>query len=245
MDKLLGLAESYAVNAVLCAGDLFDEPAPRRPGGSELLRLFDRRKWSDRPVFLLPGNHDPLRPNSVWAEGPSPSAPDCRRGSTWWIATISNSRSRTKRCCTPCRAAVRRARTIRRCGSRARAAGDARIRIGMVHGQTFDVAGPSDQLSHRRRRDRSSEGSTISRWATRTGSASFRPRRRPAVYPGAPEAATFGETDAGHVAMVLFPRQGRPPIVQKHPVSRWRWRTEQCTGVAQLEGLRMTISRIA
>jgi DNA repair exonuclease SbcCD nuclease subunit len=28
VDRLLGAAESYSVNAVLCAGDLFDTPAP-------------------------------------------------------------------------------------------------------------------------------------------------------------------------------------------------------------------------
>jgi len=33
-----------------------------------LLRLFERRNWRSRPVFLLPGNHDPLQPNSVWSE---------------------------------------------------------------------------------------------------------------------------------------------------------------------------------
>ena len=43
VDKVLGVAESYAVNAVLCAGDLFDEPAPSEMWWRELLRLFERR----------------------------------------------------------------------------------------------------------------------------------------------------------------------------------------------------------
>src|SRR5215831_5988446 len=67
VDRLLGLAESFSVNAVLCAGDLFDEPAPPESWWRELARLFERRKWHDRPVFLLPGNHDPLEANSVWS----------------------------------------------------------------------------------------------------------------------------------------------------------------------------------
>ena len=66
VDRLLGLAESFSVNAVLCAGDLFDEPTPAETWWRGLLRLFERRNWTDRPVFLLPGNHDPLEPNSVW-----------------------------------------------------------------------------------------------------------------------------------------------------------------------------------
>jgi DNA repair exonuclease SbcCD nuclease subunit len=64
------------------------------------------------------------------------------------------------------------------------------------------------------------------------------PKAAPAVYPGAPEATTFGESDTGFVAIVLFPRQGRSPIVQKQPVSRWLWRDERCTSLGQLEALR-------
>ena len=67
VDKLLGLAESYMVNAVLCAGDIFDSPAPEELWWKGLLQLFQRRNWQDRPVFLLPGNHDPLQANSVWS----------------------------------------------------------------------------------------------------------------------------------------------------------------------------------
>jgi hypothetical protein len=58
------------------------------------------------------------------------------------------------------------------------------------------------------------------------------------VYPGAPEATTFGEEDTGFVAIVLFPRQGRAPIIQKQLVARWLWREERCTSMEQLEALR-------
>ena len=83
VDKLLGLAESYAVNAVLCAGDLFHDPAPADTWWRELLRLFERRKWKDRPVFLLPGNHDPLWPTSVWADDHP-----FRRGLPDWVHVV-------------------------------------------------------------------------------------------------------------------------------------------------------------
>jgi hypothetical protein len=58
------------------------------------------------------------------------------------------------------------------------------------------------------------------------------------VYPGAPEATTFGEEDTGCVAIVFFPRQGRAPIIQKQLVARWKWREESCTSMEQLEALR-------
>src|SRR5262245_19008081 len=67
VERIFGLAESYSVNAVLCAGDLFDEPAPPENWWRGLLEKINQRKWKDRPLFLLPGNHDPLEANSVWA----------------------------------------------------------------------------------------------------------------------------------------------------------------------------------
>jgi len=41
VDRLFGLAESYAVNAVLCAGDLFDDPRPSEIWWVGLLRLLE------------------------------------------------------------------------------------------------------------------------------------------------------------------------------------------------------------
>jgi DNA repair exonuclease SbcCD nuclease subunit len=67
IDRVFGVAENYAVDAVLCAGDLFDDPSPDVSWWQGFLKLLERRKWSNRPVFLLPGNHDPLQPNSVWS----------------------------------------------------------------------------------------------------------------------------------------------------------------------------------
>jgi DNA repair exonuclease SbcCD nuclease subunit len=63
------------------------------------------------------------------------------------------------------------------------------------------------------------------------------PKECPTVYPGTPEATNFGEQDTGFVAVVFFPRQSRPPIVQKQSVSLWHWREEECKSLGQLEAL--------
>jgi DNA repair exonuclease SbcCD nuclease subunit len=236
VDKLLGLAESYAVNAVLCAGDLFDEPAPSETWWRELLRLFERRKWSNRPVFLLPGNHDPLRPNSVWAEDHP-----FRAGLPAWVHVVDRDdfefalSPEAVLYAVPCRS--RAGADDPTLGIPARQPGDERIRIGMVHGQTFDLA---DHLMNFPIASDAAQQRGLNYLALGDTHAfrEYPPKTSPAVYPGAPEAITFGETEAGQVAIVLFPRQGRPPIIQKHPVARWRWRTEQCTSLAQLDALR-------
>ncbi len=68
LDRIFLAAERFAVDAVLCAGDLFDEPCPDPEWWEQVAARLQKRKWRDRPVFLLPGNHDPLVPESVWAK---------------------------------------------------------------------------------------------------------------------------------------------------------------------------------
>src|SRR5215472_5182746 len=67
--KILDLAQRNTVNAVLCAGDLFDEPTPAPDFWRGLAAVFRNRTGPHPPVFLVPGNHDPLTSESVWAAG--------------------------------------------------------------------------------------------------------------------------------------------------------------------------------
>src|SRR5438132_1159473 len=67
LDRILLTADRYVVDAVLCAGDLFDEPNPPREWWEQAAGRLTK-SLSTRPIFLLPGNHDPLTPESVWAE---------------------------------------------------------------------------------------------------------------------------------------------------------------------------------
>ena len=73
IDTILDAAERHMVHAVVCAGDLFHEADPGPDWWQGLARRFcARRTWPEnRPVFLLPGNHDPLIRTSVyWREHP-------------------------------------------------------------------------------------------------------------------------------------------------------------------------------
>jgi DNA repair exonuclease SbcCD nuclease subunit len=236
VDRILGLAESYAVNAVLCAGDLFHEPSPADTWWRELLRLFERRKWKERPVFLLPGNHDPLWSTSVWAADHA-----FRRGLPDWVHVVDRDdfefplSPEAVLYAVPCRSQAGADDPTARIP--ARQPGDTRIRIGLVHGQTFDSIGY--QMNFPIAPDATVQrGLNYLALGDTHGFRELPPKTAPAVYPGAPEATSFGETDTGFAAIVLFPRQGRPPIIQKHPVNRWHWRSEQCTSLAQLESLR-------
>lgn len=235
VDRLLGLAESFSVNAVLCAGDLFDEPAPPESWWRELARLFERRKWHDRPVFLLPGNHDPLEANSVWSvDHPF------RRALPPWVHVVDRDDYQFQLspdavlCAAPCRSQAGADDLAMRLPRRE--PGDQRIRIGLVHGQTFDIVGHQTNfpIASEAAEQR---GLTYLAIGDTHGFRELPPRTSPTVYPGTPEPTTFGEKETGFVAVVFFPRQGRPPIIQKHLVGRWRWRDESCASLAGLEAL--------
>jgi exonuclease SbcD len=64
LTRIVALAEAEAVDAILCAGDLFEQERIG-PDTAEFLRsTFER---TDRRVFLAPGNHDWLSPRSPYA----------------------------------------------------------------------------------------------------------------------------------------------------------------------------------
>src|SRR6516165_7346818 len=65
--RILDVARRNAVNAVLCVGDIFDDPDPGADFWEGLAKIFQGRGIQHPPVFLVPGNHDPLTPESVWA----------------------------------------------------------------------------------------------------------------------------------------------------------------------------------
>src|ERR1700680_4204971 len=67
--RILDVARRNAVNAVLSVGDIFDDPDPSPDFWEGLARPFQAQPAPPPPVFLIPGNHDPLTAESVWAPG--------------------------------------------------------------------------------------------------------------------------------------------------------------------------------
>jgi DNA repair protein SbcD/Mre11 len=64
LTRIVALAEAESVDAILCAGDLFEQDRIG-PDTVEFMRsAFER---TDRRVFLAPGNHDWLSPRSPYA----------------------------------------------------------------------------------------------------------------------------------------------------------------------------------
>jgi len=67
MENILAAATARRVDLVLIAGDLFDDAAVDR---TTARRAFHILETATCPVYVLPGNHDPLLPGSVWEREP-------------------------------------------------------------------------------------------------------------------------------------------------------------------------------
>jgi DNA repair exonuclease SbcCD nuclease subunit len=235
IDRILAAADQHAVDAVLCAGDLFDEPAPEREWWNPLARKLSATS-SRRPIFLLPGNHDPLQPGSVY----HPEHP-FRRALAPWVQVVD----RDDFTVALNDVAVLHARPCRsRAGQQdpalalpAREPGDERIRIGMVHGSTFDAVDCQTNFpiardaAARRGFDYLAIGDTH-------GFRNVPPDARPpVVYPGAPEATSFGERDAGQVVAVFVSR-ARQVRFRPERVAYWSWTERTVRSLAELRDLR-------
>lgn len=236
IESILGKAEQEDVHAVLCAGDLFDVPEPPTEWWEELLKLFLQRRGWTRPVFLLPGNHDPLTPTSVWA----PTHP-FRQRLPKFVHVIDKDDFTFELApgavlhAVPCRSRSGQLDPTEKIPPRA--PGDARIRIGMAHGTTFDLDGHqmnfpiAKDAAQRRGLDYLAIGDTHAFREVPEGAPV------PTVYPGAPEQTRFGEKDAGHVAIVMIRRSGVRPVIRRERVAQWTWREETCRSLAELRRL--------
>jgi DNA repair exonuclease SbcCD nuclease subunit len=235
---ILSVAEQYAVDAVLWAGDIFDTPEPGEDwwrGFAEVLTA--RRGWS-RPVVLLPGNHDPIKPNSVYhADHPFRSLlPD-------WVHVVDADTFELSLgdgavlFAAPCRsmAGAEDLALSLPC----RPDGDGRIRVGLVHGSTFDMEGYQTRFPIARDAPQQRGLDYLAVGDTHTFRVISGDGRAPIVYPGAPEQTRFGETGTGQVALVALLRTGARPIVEQITVGRWIWREDT---VSSLESLRRLTS---
>jgi DNA repair exonuclease SbcCD nuclease subunit len=69
IEQLRAKAVEHQVQFVLVAGDVFDDHSVSQAIAERAFTLFEG-KAMPCPVFIIPGNHDPLTPGGVWARDP-------------------------------------------------------------------------------------------------------------------------------------------------------------------------------
>lgn len=245
VERVLQLAHHTQANAVLCAGDLFDSPQPEEHWWKGLVQHLKTHGREDRPVFLLPGNHDPLKPGSVYSrEHPF------RLALPQWVHVVDRddfSYELSKDAvlfAVPCLSQAGQDDPTKKLPSRAE--GDKRIRIGLVHGPTVAVEGTqpnflvSKTAAHERGFDYLALGDTHSFSEVDTGTPAA------VVYPGTSEqtnfpsldGATVSEKEKGAAATVFFRRHPHQPIIRREVVGRFRWVRVRCQSMEALRGLK-------
>lgn len=245
VERILRLAKHHQANAVLCAGDLFDSAQPEEEWWQGLVQHLTRHGRPECPVFLLPGNHDPLKPGSVYG-----SEHPFRRALPAWVHVVDRldfSYELSKDAvlhAVPCLSQAGQDDPTKKLPRRAE--GDRRLRIGLVHGPTVAVEGTqpnflvSKTAAHELGFDYLALGDTHSFTHVETGTPV------PVVYPGSPEVTHFpnwegdriSEQKKGEVALVFFRRHPHPPHVRRETVGRFRWVAAHCDSIESLRGLK-------
>jgi DNA repair exonuclease SbcCD nuclease subunit len=234
--KILEVARRNSVDAILVAGDIFDDPNPQEDFWQGLAKIFRNHNGFHPPLFLVPGNHDPLTPDSVWA----PQHPFRAQLPDWvhvvdrddFSYELSPSAVLYAR---PCRSKAGESDLAM--ALPARVPGDERLRIGCVHGCTFDIPGFQTNFPIARTAglDRGLDYLAIG------DTHSFRDVTSnllvPTVYPGAPEPTGFDDHNTGNVALVAMFRRGRRPRVDVERVGFWRWLDVRCQDINDLRDL--------
>jgi len=247
INEIFAAATRSLVDAVICAGDLFDNPDPGHTWWRALLEILAKQPANFPPVFFLPGNHDPLLAESVWAPGHA-----FRMNLPPFVRVVDREdfseeiKPGLVVYAVPCMSKAGAGDPVEKIPPRA--AGDESVRVGLVHGQTFDL--PNCEMNFPIRADGARVRGLDYLAIGDTHGYRIVQDNPPVVYPGAPEPTSFDEVDPGHVVLVCLSRTRGRPLLRKLPVARWRWREETIRDLPALralatEDLRFTVLRLA
>lgn len=209
--EVVQVAKEEEVDFVLIAGDLFENHNVSDTIVHRTVRILG--DLGPIPVYILPGNHDPLRPGGVWdrdswstcgdhihlLEGPASVEP---------VNAVE---------LIPCPLTQKRSTVDPTAEIPSRVDGDDRIRIAVAHGALSDVADTPNFPIDPDRPDRADlDYLALGDWHGTT-------LRDRLAYPGTIEQSAFDESDPGNVLVVEIGASGEEPEVEKRRVGQLRW----------------------
>jgi len=200
--RAVGVARDQEAEFILMAGDTFEDNGVER---ALIQKVADILCSSPVPVYVIPGNHDPLTPGSVW-EHPAwksmehvhvlrEEKPVDIPGGTLYPCPVKDKRSRKD----PTAWIL---------------SGEAVIRIGLAHGTVEGIQ--QAEPDHPIARDAASRAGldylALGHWH----STAMYPGADGSVrmaYSGTHETTSFGERDSGNVLVVEIAGPGASPLV--------------------------------
>ena len=231
--RVVEAARQREVDFLLVAGDTFEDNAVDRV---LVQKVVDTLAQFRGPVYIIPGNHDPLVPGSVWDHRAWQSSPHVRvlteaapvevGGGTLYPSPVFQKHSLND----PTRWIS--------------AHDSAGIAIGMAHGTVEGVS--QDVADYPIHRDAAGRGGldylALGHWH----STAFFPDTSGATrmaYSGTHETTRFGERDSGNVLLVEIDKRGAPPQLTTIRTGglRWELREEELREASDATRLRETI----
>lgn len=216
LEKLMGLAKKNKVDFVVVAGDVFDSNDVDRELADVAASIV--RKAEPTPVYILPGNHDPLTRDSLYLEPLWDSVDN---------AVILKNRKaigvpKAKVTLYPCPATQKRTREDLTEWLEAK---DNNISIGIAHGN-LQIEGFIEEANFPISPERA-EKAGLDYLALGEWHSLFKYKGKDkvvrTVYPGTPETTKFGELDSGKAVIVEIEKQGAKPTLEEIDVGMVRW----------------------
>lgn len=230
--RTIHLATRTGAGFVIIAGDLFEDHSV---GNQTVAVIVDILGSCPVPVFVLPGNHDPLIPGGIWDRPAWTShTPNVR------LLTDATPIEHNGVVLYPCPLSQKRSTQ----DPTAWIPPDeqhSRIRIGIAHGSAAILGGEVNfPIDPDRTRLSGLDYLALGDWHSplRCGPSAW--------YSGTPETSSFSERDSGHALEVVIDGPSQTPAVTRHRVGAltWeRWEVDVSTG-ADLELLAHRIGSI-
>jgi DNA repair exonuclease SbcCD nuclease subunit len=210
--KIAELAKEREVDAVVVAGDVFDDNAV---GEDSLQRARDALgAYAPIPVLLLPGNHDAATPDCALRRLGAGAHVHALLDDAPFVLS-GDARARFH----PCPLRRRHERNDPSHALPPRAAGDP-ILVAVAHGGLIDFTEGLESknlIDWQRVLVKGYDYLALGDWH---GTLSFDPR---VWYSGAPEPTRFKEKRPGYALVVEIDGPGATPQVEEVPVARTRW----------------------
>ncbi len=221
--QVVEVARRHRADCLVLAGDLFEHN-----GVDQLLvqRVADVLRQAPCPVFILPGNHDPLVAGSVyerevWARTPGvtvwrrPEPFPFEDGVSFF----------------PCPTRSRGAAAEVTAWIPPREPGDASIRIGVAHGSLRGWTAAEDESAAPVEPEAALrlglDYLALGHWHSTLLVPASADGRVHTAYAGTHEATRFGERDSGNVLVVEIPQAGGAARVTPVRTGRLLWRQER------------------
>lgn len=217
--KLLEIGEELNVDFVVSAGDNFES----NQVGRELLRDTKAilEDFPDLPIYIIPGNHDPLMEDYAFKTDPLNSV-----GNNVHLLTREQPVEvpNTPAVLYPgiCRKKKSSRSPLEWVPSREK---DDQIRIGLAHGSWLKLPDlPRDDypIEEYAAKEHDLDYLALGHWHSTFPDTEGSSNER-TFYAGTPEPTGFGENDSGNVLLVETDSSGELLEVEKHEVAQYSW----------------------